>query len=408
MALSDDTVRERDGEMLPQPEMTEEAMRDARQRLATVVGNAPIVLWAVDSGGTFTLSEGKGLVPLGLKPGAAVGQSIYDMFGDVPQIVDQIHRALSGETLTEEVSVKKLVYDSFVTPIYDQQRRVAGAIGVATDITRRKEAEDQLRRSHQQLENRVAQRTAELSATNSSLRREIAQRKRIERELRSERRMLGELLNAHERERKLVAYEIHDGLVQDVAGALMHLEAEVQQLDSSTNQKDGFQHGLGLLRNALDEARRLITGLRPPIIDERGIVEAIQYLIDELGIDSDLHVDFEHDVRFDHVTPLLEGTVFRIVQEALNNIRRHSKAQRARIQLSHDDRQIVLEVRDWGVGFDTESVAPGRFGLKGIKERARLLRGTAEIVSTPGEGVRITIHLPMSNPISLTNHRGDE
>ena len=408
MASSDHSLPGRHGETSHPAEMTEETVRDARQRLATVVGNAPIVLWAIDSRGTFTLSEGKGLAPLGLEPGAAVGRSVFEMFADVPQVVDQIHRALAGETFTVEVTIQNLVYDSFVTPIYDQQGQIAGAIGVATDVTRRKEAEDELRRSHQQLENRVAQRTAELTAANASLRSEIAQRKRIEGELRGERRLLGELLNAHERDRKLVAYEIHDGLVQDIAGSLMHLEAQVQHLDLSANQTNGFELGLGLLRNSLDEARRLITGLRPPIIDERGIIEAIQYLIDEPGGDVDLNVEFKHDVSFDRMTPLLEGTLFRVVQEGLNNIRRHSKAQRALIRLTHDDREIVLELRDWGIGFDVDEVEPGRFGIKGIKERSRLLRGSAEIVSTPGEGTRITIHLPITNPISLANHRSEE
>jgi len=123
----------------------EEALQESAERLHTVVSNAPVVLWALDRDGIFTLSEGLGLKALGLNPGEVVGQSVFDVYRDVPKILEDNRRALAGESFVSIVEVGKLVFESHYSPIRDKNGEVIGMIGVSIDITERKRAEDALR-----------------------------------------------------------------------------------------------------------------------------------------------------------------------------------------------------------------------------------------------------------------------
>lgn len=118
------------------------AFLDTEQRLRALVQQAPIVLFAIDRDGIFTLSEGHGLQALGLKPGQVVGQSAYEIYRDVPRIIDNVRRCLAGETISEAVRVGDLVFESIYTPRRDEHGFVAGVSGVAWDVTQRVRAEE--------------------------------------------------------------------------------------------------------------------------------------------------------------------------------------------------------------------------------------------------------------------------
>jgi PAS domain S-box-containing protein len=226
----------------------------------------------------------------------------------------------------------------------------------------------------------------------ATITRDISDRKRTEALLVREQEFLRRLLDLQERDRQLVAYEIHDGLVQEMTGALMHLEAFKHADDPQQRERD-FDRGTRLLREAVNEARRLISGLRPPVLDELGIIAAIEYLINEIRRDLG-EIEFVHRTSFDRLVPALESAIFRIVQEALNNVRKHSDSRRARVELYENANMLRLIIRDWGRGFDPKQVSRERFGLQGIRQRARLLGTTAVIDSTPGKGTVITVDLP--------------
>ncbi len=118
-----------------------EALKETETRLQTVVGSASLVLFAVDTDGIFTLSEGEGLKALGLKAGESVGQSVFEMYRDVPEIIANIRRAMSGEAFSEAVEVGELTFNTRYSPQYDHQGQVIGVIGVATDITETRKSE---------------------------------------------------------------------------------------------------------------------------------------------------------------------------------------------------------------------------------------------------------------------------
>ncbi len=215
--------------------------------------------------------------------------------------------------------------------------------------------------------------------------------------LEAERLALHHMVQAQERDRRLTAYEIHDGFVQHVAAALWHLEASgPAESAAGSEQQQRVQVAVGLLRSAIEEARRLINGLRPPLLDEMGLVAAVQHLVSSLARPDGPHVELEHQVDFDRLDPLLEGAVFRMVQEALSNACKHSGSQRLAVRLVQRQERLLVDVIDWGRGFDAARIPADRFGLRGIKERARLFGGKVRLESAPGKGTRLHIELPLA------------
>ncbi len=257
------------------------------------------------------------------------------------------------------------------------------------------------------LEQRCEEQTRELRTANRILREDVArldeltkQLQQHERELMSERRLLKRLLDLHERDRQLVAYEIHDGIVQDMTAASMFLQAAASAIPADKEAaKSSFEKALRLVRESIDEARRQINGLRPPVLEDEGLVKAIDSLAEETAAKYDLPVTFQHDVRFERIAPALELSVYRVVQEALNNARRHSQTPRVEITLVQEDDSLAISVVDFGVGFDISGVPRGRCGLTGIQERARILGGSADITSEPGKGTRIHVRLPLTDAL---------
>lgn len=213
--------------------------------------------------------------------------------------------------------------------------------------------------------------------------------------LQRERTVLRKLIDIQERERQLVSYEIHDGLAQYLAGAIMHLEAHLHSLDG--RQPRELIDGVRLVRAAAEESRRLISGLRPPALDELGIVEAIESLVADARIEIP-HVEFAHDLPDTRLSPAVETAVFRIVQESLTNARRHAHAGRAAITVEQTPAGLHVRVVDDGRGFDPATIPESRFGLESIRQRCRLFGVAPTIDSSPGRGTVIDVVLPLGPP----------
>jgi signal transduction histidine kinase len=237
----------------------------------------------------------------------------------------------------------------------------------------------------------------EIQRINAELQSQLGQREAAEEALRKEHEHLRLLLELQDQQWRLIAYDIHDGLAQMLAGAQMQLRT-FEQLQKPASGRPGemFEEGVRLLDRAIAETRRLIGGLRPPALDECGVAAAIQDLIDEARSSGGPKIDFHNRLRVSRLAPIVENAVFRIVQEALTNARRYSGSPRVRIDLGrHKDGHLHLEVQDWGRGFSPDQVREDCFGLEGIRERAHVLGGEAVIQSAPGKGTLIRVELPV-------------
>jgi signal transduction histidine kinase len=208
-----------------------------------------------------------------------------------------------------------------------------------------------------------------------------------------DRAILQRLLEIQERERQLISYEIHDGIAQYLAGAIMHFQAWEAALGDHPGVAE-LHEGMRLLRAAADESRRLIGGLRPPALDELGIVEAIESLVADARVEVPM-IEFRHELPGPRLPSALETTIFRIVQESLSNIRKHAAASSASVAITRSGDLVTIRVADDGQGFDPEAVPAERFGLEGIRQRSRLFGGRCRIDSAPGRGTIVEAALPV-------------
>ncbi len=225
---------------------------------------------------------------------------------------------------------------------------------------------------------------------------DVTEQRLADEALREEQLLLRRLIDLHERDRQLIAYEIHDGLAQLLTAARFHMESFCREEEDgrTLSQKDLYV-ALELIGQSVDETRRLISGIRPPILDEAGVVDAVDYLICECRQRKGIDIMFKHDVTFRRLAPPLETAVFRIVQESLNNACNHSQSDFVRVELSQHDSCLRIKIRDEGIGFNPAAVDSSRFGLRGIRERARLLGGIADIQSAEGDGTSVLVELPL-------------
>ncbi len=136
----------------------EQALRESELRLRTVVANAPVVLFATDAEGIFTLAEGKGLEVLGANPDDLVGRSIYQIYADVPEVGENAALALAGEAFSSTFEIAGIIYETYYSPVREGDTTVSGFIGVSIDVTERVRAEAEIRKLNEELEQRVEER----------------------------------------------------------------------------------------------------------------------------------------------------------------------------------------------------------------------------------------------------------
>jgi two-component system NarL family sensor kinase len=211
-------------------------------------------------------------------------------------------------------------------------------------------------------------------------------------------------------ERNRLAREIHDTLAQSLAAIAMRLETadalaeSVADRSSQVRLAEAVRHALGLTRSTLDEARRSVLELRAAPLDGHTLVDALRSLGDEFRRDDEPPFDIDvtcEDSASRALPPAVEIGLYRIAREALTNVVRHAGARRATVLLERTGTGIRMRIADDGKGFDASRVPPGRFGLVGATERARLLGGTLRVESSPGAGTTIDVEVPIRADAAL-------
>jgi PAS domain S-box-containing protein len=233
----------------------------------------------------------------------------------------------------------------------------------------------------------------------SALERARLYQELAERERRLE-ALVRQMLLAEEDHRRRVAFEIHDGLAQLAWAAQQHLEAFAAQYHARSRQrKDELSQALSLAGRTVREARRVIAGLRPAILDDFGLSSAISFELQAQRGDG-WEVEFNDGLGSIRLDPTFETALFRVVQEALTNVRKHAHARRVAVTIERRGNSVHLEVRDWGRGFSPAvaqaAVGPSEHvGLAGMQERIALISGRLTIRSRPGAGTRIQVQAPL-------------
>lgn len=213
-----------------------------------------------------------------------------------------------------------------------------------------------------------------------------------------------QLMQAHENERKLIVYEIHDGIIQYLTSAMMHFEAaRLHQRDMDPKARVECEKVWELLSRTMQEARSVMSGILPPILDEKGIVAAIEHLIAEHHAHESTVVMFVHDIQSD-LSPLIEVALFRVAQQALANILQHSKAAEARIEVIQNDDRVRLSISDSGVGFAIDDVDSSTIGIQSMRNRIAALSGNLTITSSE-QGTELVAVLPTSDELEREHQR---
>ena len=205
------------------------------------------------------------------------------------------------------------------------------------------------------------------------------------------------LIESQEQERKRIAGELHDSLGHDLLIIKNGLQLGLDQPEFPPGAKGTFGELSGIASHAISGVRELARNLRPHLLDELGLTKAIQDTIRKVARASSIQFELEIDNVDGCLRPEFEINLFRIVQEALNNIVKHSKATEGRVELARGQSALRLSVRDNGTGFDQKQITiGGGFGLSGLAERVRIMGGQCEINSQPGAGTALRIEVPFS------------
>jgi signal transduction histidine kinase len=218
------------------------------------------------------------------------------------------------------------------------------------------------------------------------------------------RELVGRLQLAQEEERRRIASEVHDGLVQVAASAHQHLQTFADcHAPASPGARTALDRAVELVQRTVREARRVIAGLRPTALDDFGLATALQLEVEALRAEG-WPVSYEADLGDGRLPPTIETALFRVAQEALTNVRKHAGHTRVALSLQRRGPLVRLEVRDWGRGLGAagpaEGARPGeRVGLLGMRERVALLGGRCAAEGRPGAGTRVVAEVPLPAPV---------
>ena len=364
----------------------EEALRNSERDLRHAQSVAQTGSWRLDMSTNALLWSEETYRMFGVRKGTAL---TYESFLALvhPEDRDYVHNkwsaALQGERYDIEHRIivgDKVVWVRERAELeFDEKGTLQGGFGTVQDITGRKRMEEDLRKSRDELELRVRERTAALQKANEELRRFPSM-----------------LISAQEEERKRLGTELHDSIGQTIVAVKLWVEAALLAKDEGhlEDALEKLQQVAPSLGNVIKEIRVIYTGLRPTMLDNLGLISTLQWFCREFqNLHPNCSTRIQTAVEEGNIPEELKVVIFRIAQEALNNVAKHSKAERVDISLSKNGSGIELVVTDDGVGIDIEqtlrSNAARTLGLTSMRERAELAGGVFSIESTPGRGTTV-------------------
>lgn len=365
--------------------LLEEKTREARtlEQYRLLTENASDIIFSIDALGVITFISKRVESMLGYSPQSLVGQPIAVLLGKEGSMValEHLERTLSVPfySTSYELAVPRAdgtpAYLSISVTGLVKDGETIGQQGIARDIS-----------PQVTLRQEVARRTQEL---------------RLSEERRNEMRDYVTLITrAIEEERKRVARELHDDTAQALVALARNLDALTLDVGAQPTARQRVEEIRALAEDILHNVRRFSRDLRPSLLDDLGLVPAVEWLTEDLSQQTGVHAELDVVGMARRIEPDVELSLFRIAQEALSNVRRHARATHVAVRLSFSDTRVRLRVRDDGVGFlpnerPADLSSARGLGLRGMRERAELIGGTLVVTSEPGKGTIIEATAPV-------------
>jgi PAS domain S-box-containing protein len=339
----------------------ERQVKERTREITSILKYTPAVVYIKDKDLCYKLVNSRFEELFGVKSEEIQGKSDHDIF---PLEVAEQFRANDRKVLTEmrsqqvEESIPQKdglhIYLSVKFPLYDEDGAASGLCGISTDITELKKAQDQLRR------------------------------------------LSGSIMAGQEKERQAIARELHDELGQVLTALRMDSVWLYERFQVNDDMAAGRALTMrDLIDKTIDEVRGLATRLRPGVLDDLGLIEALEWYTADFKKRTGVACLFKHR-RVSDVEGIVATAAYRIAQEALTNVARHSFATQVDVTLLARKGILTLAVVDNGRGFDNRKLAESEcLGLAGMRERAGLLGGRLEIKSQPGKGTQVHCRLPL-------------
>ena len=262
---------------------------------------------------------------------------------------------------------------------------------ICSDVTQEVRAAEELRQAHDELEVRVQERTADLVQSNQLLQGEIMERKEAEQQVQD---LSRRMMRVQEEERRNLARELHDGATQNLVALTLNMAPILEAIDVAPATRAMIEECMRLIDESTNELRTISYLLHPPLLEELGLSRTLRGYVEGFSKRSGIAVSLTAQGELDRLGFDLELAVFRIVQESLSNVHRHSHSSTANILLVREGSSLNLEIADQGRG-----IPPGKdkagVGIGSIRERARLLKGTVNI-TTNFSGTVIKVTLPLA------------
>jgi PAS domain S-box-containing protein len=350
-------------------EQAAENLRGSEERYRRIVDTANEGIWIVDDNSKITFVNRRMAEMLGYSLEDMIGRPTND-FIDVEKTLEEANRRLERRLagIAEQFNFPFRRKDGSevwgivsTTPMEDEAGRFGSALGMVTDITQRKRAEADLRRSNEQI-----------------------------------REMASKLLTAQEEERRRISRELHDDIVQKIAALAIGMSRIKNKLTATgqpvAEELGGVQQRIFGLA---DDIRRLSHRLHPGVLEHAGLMAALKSFTEEFSKAEGLAVMLEV-LEGKNVIPREVGVcVYRVVQEWLRNIAKHAQTKSAEVSLSITDNNLHLVIKDHGQGFDVDRARGSGLGMVSIEERVRLCQGAVEITSHLGQGTTLTACIPL-------------
>jgi PAS domain S-box-containing protein len=378
-----------------QRKLFESALRESEKRYRSIYHNTPAMLHSVDSKGRLISVSDNWLEVMGYEREEVIGEKLTRFFTENSRNLAEttvfptfFKTGICKDIPYQFVKKNGEIIDVMLSAIGDRDSdgNITRSLAVSIDVTERNRAEEALKiakeelsRHSKNLEYQVEQRTKEISSILDQLRR-----------------LSGSMMTNQEKERSAIARELHDELGQILTALRMDsvwLRSRLKQADPKAAQRVSSM--CDLIDSTIEEVRGLAVRLRPGVLDNLGLVDALEWYTADFERRTGITCMFEHG-NIPHITDTVATAAYRIAQETLTNVARHAFASRVEVILQNERNMLTLTVVDDGCGFITNEVSETEaLGLVGMRERATLVRGVLDVQSDIGKGTRVNLKVPI-------------